>query len=173
MDGGADIQLPRAYSKSLDCLRTICTGTRRPRAILLTETEPMVIARHDITSGTAPRMSRCIVNGDMVYLAGLTAADRSADIKGQTQQILDAMRQMPSQATPVDHDCPPLGCLSTDALVGRLSTALSTLGSGRSALLALRSRPTKKDRSLDQSWWMRPASVAHPAARRVSSYGLL
>ena len=51
----------------------------------------MTIARHDITSGTAPRMSRCVVNGDMVYLAGLTAADRSADIKGQTQQILDAI----------------------------------------------------------------------------------
>jgi enamine deaminase RidA (YjgF/YER057c/UK114 family) len=51
----------------------------------------MPITRHDITSGTAPRMSRCVVNGDMVYLAGLTAADRSADITGQTQQILDAI----------------------------------------------------------------------------------
>jgi len=35
----------------------------------------MVIARHDNTSG----MSRCVVNGDMVYLAGLTAADRLAE----------------------------------------------------------------------------------------------
>jgi enamine deaminase RidA (YjgF/YER057c/UK114 family) len=51
----------------------------------------MTVTRHDITSGTTPRMSRCVVNGDMVYLAGLTAADRSADIKGQTQQILDAI----------------------------------------------------------------------------------
>jgi enamine deaminase RidA (YjgF/YER057c/UK114 family) len=51
----------------------------------------MTIERHDITSGAAPRMSRCVVNGNMVYLAGLTAADRSGDIKSQTQQILDAI----------------------------------------------------------------------------------
>ena len=51
----------------------------------------MGIERHDITSGSAPRMSRLVVNGDMVYLAGLTAADRSGDIKSQTQQILDAI----------------------------------------------------------------------------------
>lgn len=51
----------------------------------------MTIERHDITAGTAPRMSRCVVNGNMVYLAGLTAGDRSGDIKSQTQQILDAI----------------------------------------------------------------------------------
>jgi len=49
----------------------------------------MAITRHDITEGPGPRMSRCVVNGDMVYLAGMTAGDSSADIKGQTQQILD------------------------------------------------------------------------------------
>ncbi len=49
----------------------------------------MSITRHDITTGAAPRMSRCVVNGDTVYVAGLTASDRSADIKGQTQQIVD------------------------------------------------------------------------------------
>ena len=36
-------------------------------------------------------MSRCVIRGDMVYLAGLTAQDRSADITGQTQQILDSI----------------------------------------------------------------------------------
>ena len=51
----------------------------------------MAIERMDITSGASPRMSRCVINGDMVYLAGLTAADRSGDIKSQTQQILDAI----------------------------------------------------------------------------------
>ena len=51
----------------------------------------MAIQRHDLTSGASPRMSRCVVNGDMVYVAGLTAADRSGDIKSQTQQILDAI----------------------------------------------------------------------------------
>lgn len=49
----------------------------------------MSVTRHEITTGPGPRMSRCIVKGDMVYLAGLTASDASADIKGQTQQILD------------------------------------------------------------------------------------
>jgi enamine deaminase RidA (YjgF/YER057c/UK114 family) len=51
----------------------------------------MAIERHDITSGAAPRMSRCVVRGDTVYLAGLTAADRSGDVANQTQQILDAI----------------------------------------------------------------------------------
>ncbi len=49
----------------------------------------MAIERHDITSGDRPRMSRCVVHGDTVYLAGLTASDRSADVTGQTKQILD------------------------------------------------------------------------------------
>ena len=51
----------------------------------------MTITRHDITTGPGPRMSRCVVKGDMVYLAGLTAADRSGDVANQTQQILDAI----------------------------------------------------------------------------------
>jgi enamine deaminase RidA (YjgF/YER057c/UK114 family) len=34
-------------------------------------------------------MSRAVVRGDNVYLAGLTASDNSLDIAGQTRQILD------------------------------------------------------------------------------------
>jgi len=49
----------------------------------------MSVSRHEITTGPGPRMSRCVVKGDMVYLAGLTASDASGDIKSQTQQILD------------------------------------------------------------------------------------
>lgn len=49
----------------------------------------MAITRHDINSGAAPRMSRCVVKDDMVYVAGLTADDASAGITAQTQQILD------------------------------------------------------------------------------------
>src|SRR5690606_36390940 len=49
----------------------------------------MAIQRHDITSGPGPRMSRCVVNGDMVDLAGLVARDSTKDVKGQTQDILD------------------------------------------------------------------------------------
>ena len=51
----------------------------------------MKVNRIDTTTGPGPIMSRCVVRGDMVYLAGLTASDRSADIKGQTQQILDSI----------------------------------------------------------------------------------
>ena len=49
----------------------------------------MSITRHEITTGPGPRMSRCVVKGDTVYLAGLTASDASGDIGSQTQQILD------------------------------------------------------------------------------------
>ena len=35
-----------------------------------------------------PRMSQAVVNNGTVYLAGLVADDLSADLKGQTQQIL-------------------------------------------------------------------------------------
>lgn len=49
----------------------------------------MSITRHEITSGPGPRMSRCVVKGDTVYVAGLTASDATADIQGQTRQILD------------------------------------------------------------------------------------
>ncbi|MBH68356.1 MAG: hypothetical protein CMM58_08390 [Rhodospirillaceae bacterium] len=51
----------------------------------------MSVTRIDKTTGNGPKMSRCVVRGDMVYVAGLTASDRSADIKGQTQQILDSI----------------------------------------------------------------------------------
>jgi len=58
----------------------------------------MTVQRFDKTSGPGPRMSRCVVRGDMVYLAGLTAGDRSADIKGQTRQILDKIDGYLAQA---------------------------------------------------------------------------
>jgi enamine deaminase RidA (YjgF/YER057c/UK114 family) len=49
----------------------------------------MDIRRIDLTQPPGPRMSRAVVRGDTVYLAGLTAGDTSQDIKGQTKQILD------------------------------------------------------------------------------------
>jgi enamine deaminase RidA (YjgF/YER057c/UK114 family) len=51
----------------------------------------MAIQRIDVTQGPGPRMSRCVVNGDMVYLCGLVAGDVSQDVAGQTQQILDTI----------------------------------------------------------------------------------
>jgi len=51
----------------------------------------MAIERMDITTGPGPRMSRCVVRGDTVYVCGLTSSDTSLDIKGQTQNILDTI----------------------------------------------------------------------------------
>lgn len=56
------------------------------------------IRRIDITQPPGPRMSRCVVSGDMVYLCGLTASDTSQDVKGQTRQILDRIDAYLGQA---------------------------------------------------------------------------
>ena len=45
----------------------------------------MSIKRHN----AGPRMSQAVEHGNTVYLAGLTADDRTQDVKGQTKQILD------------------------------------------------------------------------------------
>ena len=58
----------------------------------------MAINRYDLTQPPGPRMSRCVVHGDRVYLAGLTANDASQDIKGQTKQILDKIDAYLAQA---------------------------------------------------------------------------
>jgi enamine deaminase RidA (YjgF/YER057c/UK114 family) len=39
--------------------------------------------------GVGPILSQVVEHGDMVYLCGLVADDRSADVKGQTVQILN------------------------------------------------------------------------------------
>jgi enamine deaminase RidA (YjgF/YER057c/UK114 family) len=49
----------------------------------------MDIQRFETTQPPGPRMSRCVIHGDTVYVAGLTASDASQDITGQTRQILD------------------------------------------------------------------------------------
>ena len=41
-----------------------------------------------------PRMSSAVVHGNTVYLAGLTADDAKADVKGQTKQILDKVDRL-------------------------------------------------------------------------------
>ncbi len=40
-------------------------------------------------TGIGPIMSRTVEHNSVVYLCGLTADDRAADIKGQTKEILD------------------------------------------------------------------------------------
>jgi enamine deaminase RidA (YjgF/YER057c/UK114 family) len=45
-----------------------------------------------------PRMSGAVVNGNTVYLAGLTADDRSKDVKGQTAEILAKIDGLLKQA---------------------------------------------------------------------------
>ena len=44
------------------------------------------------------RRSRAVVHGGTVYLAGHTADDRSADIAGQTRQVLAKIDEMLTQA---------------------------------------------------------------------------
>jgi enamine deaminase RidA (YjgF/YER057c/UK114 family) len=58
----------------------------------------MEIRRIELTQPPGPRMSRCVVRGDMVYLAGLTANDTTQDIKGQTRQVLDKIDGYLAQA---------------------------------------------------------------------------
>lgn len=58
----------------------------------------MSVTRIEKTTGPGPIMSRCVIKGDTVYVAGLTASDRSADITGQTQQILDKIDGYLAQA---------------------------------------------------------------------------
>jgi len=45
----------------------------------------MSIERHEV----GPLMSKAVVHGDTVYLAGQVADDPAADVLGQTQQILN------------------------------------------------------------------------------------
>ena len=44
------------------------------------------------------RMSSAVVHGNTVYLAGLTADDPKADVKGQTKQILDKVDKFLKEA---------------------------------------------------------------------------
>ena len=43
-------------------------------------------------------MSKAVIHGDTVYLSGLTASDRTQDVKGQCQQILDSIDGYLAQA---------------------------------------------------------------------------
>ena len=36
-----------------------------------------------------PHWSQVVIHGDTVYLVGITASDKSQDVKGQTTQVLD------------------------------------------------------------------------------------
>lgn len=43
---------------------------------------------------TGPRMSQAVVHGNTVYLAGQVADDPTADVKGQTVQVLAAIDRL-------------------------------------------------------------------------------
>ncbi len=47
---------------------------------------------------SGPRMSQAVVYGDTVYLAGQVADDPSADVAGQTQQILAKIDSLLAEA---------------------------------------------------------------------------
>lgn len=48
----------------------------------------MEITRFDQTEPPGPRMSRVVIAGDLVFVAGLTATDATLDIQGQTREVL-------------------------------------------------------------------------------------
>ena len=45
-----------------------------------------------------PRMSQAVIHGDTVYLAGQVADDTTADVAGQTQQILTKIDDLLAEA---------------------------------------------------------------------------
>jgi enamine deaminase RidA (YjgF/YER057c/UK114 family) len=58
------------------------------------EKPPMSIDRRHV----GPRMSQIVVHGDTVYLAGQVADDPSADVAGQTKQIVDKIDRYLAEA---------------------------------------------------------------------------
>ncbi|MDH5353721.1 MAG: RidA family protein [Gammaproteobacteria bacterium] len=54
----------------------------------------MSISRHHSNQ----RMSQMVIHGDTVYLAGQVANDATADIKTQTQQVLDKIDTLLAEA---------------------------------------------------------------------------
>jgi enamine deaminase RidA (YjgF/YER057c/UK114 family) len=67
-----------------DCARIIRRPAGFSQATPNHKERSMSIKRH----GVGPRLSQAVVHGNTVYLAGIVAADPSADAKGQTEQIL-------------------------------------------------------------------------------------
>lgn len=41
-----------------------------------------------------PRMSEAVIHGNTVYLAGQVATDKSADVRGQTEQVLGCIDKL-------------------------------------------------------------------------------
>lgn len=54
----------------------------------------MAIKRIDV----GPRMSQCVVHNGVAYLAGVVAKDTSANVKGQTEQILKEIDRLLKEA---------------------------------------------------------------------------
>jgi enamine deaminase RidA (YjgF/YER057c/UK114 family) len=88
------------------CVAVGFEGTTNVEVIVIARKgNPMAIKRHEIgpvpggqgkggetwgheTSG-APLMSKVVEDGDTVYLSGMTATDKTKDIKGQTREVVD------------------------------------------------------------------------------------
>ncbi|MBT5108851.1 MAG: RidA family protein [Rhodospirillaceae bacterium] len=58
----------------------------------------MTIQRFDITSAPGPIMSRCVIHGNNIYLAGITAQDLSGDVGDQLGEILATIDDYLDQA---------------------------------------------------------------------------
>ena len=57
-----------------------------------------------------PRIAGAVVHGDTVYLAGQVAADASAGVKGQTEQILKKFDELLAAGARARPSCFPSRC---------------------------------------------------------------
>jgi enamine deaminase RidA (YjgF/YER057c/UK114 family) len=49
-------------------------------------------------NGPGPAISRSVAHGDVVYLSGMTAEDKKADMAGQTRQVLERIDKALAEA---------------------------------------------------------------------------
>src|SRR5471030_2770521 len=101
-----------------------------------------------------PRMSSAVVHGDTVYLAGLTADDTKADVKGQTKQILDKVDKFLKEAGTDKSKILSANIWLTDITtlgqMNEVGDSWTPPGNAPAALPSRPSSPTRRSRS--RSW---------------------
>jgi enamine deaminase RidA (YjgF/YER057c/UK114 family) len=55
------------------------------------EAEELAIERQHLISEPGPVMSKCVIHGNMVYTAGITASDLLGDVSAQMREVLDTV----------------------------------------------------------------------------------
>jgi len=128
----------------------------------------MAISRFDKTQPPGPRMSRCVVRDNTVYLAGLTASDATQDIKGQTKQILDKIDGYLAQAGTSKSNLLSANLWINDRVTRGLSRVLSAsrpfASASRTAVSISRCEVTPTTfRNLRMSMLKRSSFIVHPS----------